>query len=318
MTDTGDRINLGISSCLLGEKVRYDGNDKRDPFLSETLAPWVDWLGVCPELEAGLGVPRPVMHLVSKKDKIRAVVTDSPEIEHTKALKTQVDKHLKAFSALHGYILKARSPSCAKDSAPVLKNEKPNGTASGVFARRLMKQFPDLPIIESERLSNPERRHNFLVRAFTLMRWNMMLETGLSSSRLLDFHQQHEQLIRCHSKGACRELQRLTEKAKNKKLKTRAAEYRALLMKTLRVRTSRKHHVKTMEGIIESVSTDIDKSTLKSLETAVSSYADEASSLEEALNTLQVIFSGLKNNPMKNSVYIAPYPKSLASLLAAQ
>lgn len=311
MNDTVERLTLGVSSCLLGDKVRYDGEHKLDDYLSKTLEPHINWVKFCPEVEAGLGVPRPAMQLEYQKNRVRAIVIESPETDHTKALKSSFDDNKDRFEKINGYILKARSPSCGRDSAPVFKNGKEKGTTSGIFTHRLIKNFPDLPVIESEVLEDATRRENFFVRSYTFARWQAMETEDMKPDDLLSFHQQHQHLIACHNQCAEKELRRLAEKAKKKKLKTRASEYRSLLMKTLRVLTSRKDHLRTLEALAAQVESDLSKSDRKKLNQTISDFGDKKTSLEEPATLLHTLVSEIKKHPLQGDAYLNTYPVDL-------
>jgi uncharacterized protein YbbK (DUF523 family) len=148
------RIRLGISACLLGDEVRYDGGHKRDAFLTTILAPLVEWVKVCPEVEVGMGTPREPIHLVNEGGGIR-LQTVTTAIDHTDSMTAFAAKRVDALAAenLSGYILKAGSPSCGL-------------AGPGLFAQALLARFPDLPIADEEQLADPEFRENFLARVF--------------------------------------------------------------------------------------------------------------------------------------------------------
>jgi uncharacterized protein YbbK (DUF523 family) len=157
-----------VSACLLGDAVRYDGGHKRDPILTIVLGPLVEWVSVCPEVEAGMGVPREPIQLVDEGGRIRLRAVRSG-IDHTDSMSAFVDAKLTALAAEHlsGYILKADSPSCGLSQVPVVR---PGGastpTGVGLFAQALLERFPELPIEDERRLADPAIRDAFLDRVF--------------------------------------------------------------------------------------------------------------------------------------------------------
>jgi uncharacterized protein YbbK (DUF523 family) len=166
------RIRLGISACLLGDEVRYDGGHKRDPFLTTVLGPLVEWVKVCPEVEVGMGTPREPIRLVDDHGVIR-LLTVTTGIDHTASMTAYSAKKMTALAAedLCGFILKAESPSCGPagvkvhpDAVPLVK------TGIGLFAQALLARFPDLPIEDEQGLAEPQRREQFLARVIACHR----------------------------------------------------------------------------------------------------------------------------------------------------
>jgi uncharacterized protein YbbK (DUF523 family) len=164
----GPRIRIGVSACLLGDQVRYDGGHKRDDFLTSVLGPLVEWVKVCPEVEIGMGIPREPIHLVQEDGRVRLRAIGSG-IDHTDAMTAFADAKAAALAAenLSGYILKADSPSCGISQVKVLQSGGVSTrTGVGLFARALRARFPELPIEDEQRLSDPAIRDAFLERVF--------------------------------------------------------------------------------------------------------------------------------------------------------
>jgi uncharacterized protein YbbK (DUF523 family) len=169
---TSGRPRVGVSSCLLGEEVRYDGGHKRDSFLADVLGEIIEWVPVCPEVEMGLGVPRPPMQLVGLGGDTR-LVTPSTGADHTAAMSAWAARRLEELAALNlsGYVLKSRSPSCGLHGVPVFDLDGESaGEGRGLFAAALATRFPDLPIAEENALADPHRRAGFLSQVLALHR----------------------------------------------------------------------------------------------------------------------------------------------------
>jgi uncharacterized protein YbbK (DUF523 family) len=173
---TPPRVRIGISACLLGEVVRYDGGHKRDDFLADVLGRFVDWVPVCPEVEMGLGTPRPPMRLVRigrAPEEIRLIVPETGD-DHTAALRTWAERRVEelATADLDGYILKSDSPSCGLEGVKLYRDLSPdNGVeptreARGLFAEALLRRLPDLPVEDEGRLRDPLLRESFISRVF--------------------------------------------------------------------------------------------------------------------------------------------------------
>jgi uncharacterized protein YbbK (DUF523 family) len=173
-----EKIRLGISSCLLGAEVRYDGGHKRDAFLTDTLGPFVEWVPVCPEVEIGLGVPRDTLRLVGDEEAPRLIVQKTGE-DLTARMQRFARARAEELAALrlHGYVLKRASPSCGLFRVRVhCENGAPSGGGRGLFAAALVERFPTLPVEEEGRLTDPAIRENFIERVFAAARWQRFLD----------------------------------------------------------------------------------------------------------------------------------------------
>jgi len=167
------RIRIGVSACLLGEEVRYDGGHKLDVFLTEVLGRFVDWVPVCPEVEAGLGTPRPAMRLVriggGTEPEVR-LIAPATAADHTEPLQSWADRRVEQLAAadLDGYVLKSRSPSCGLEGVSLYPEDggAPTLEGRGLFAEALLRRLPDLPVEEEGRLSEPRRLESFLDGVF--------------------------------------------------------------------------------------------------------------------------------------------------------
>jgi uncharacterized protein YbbK (DUF523 family) len=169
---TTGRPRLGISACLLGEKVRFDGGHKRDPFLADILAAEVEWVRVCPEVEVGMGTPRETLHLVRVHDRVRMVTTRTG-VDHTSAMHAWARQRIEslAMEELSGYVLKKGSPSCGIQGVTIYDAAgTPADEGRGLFAEALVRAFPDLPIEDEERLRDPGISHDFVKRVFEYWR----------------------------------------------------------------------------------------------------------------------------------------------------
>ncbi|MDD5712887.1 MAG: DUF523 and DUF1722 domain-containing protein [Smithellaceae bacterium] len=201
------RIKIGISACLLGEDVRYDGADKRDPFLVETMGRYVEYLPVCPEVECGLSVPREAMHLVGDPSEPR-IVTIKTGIDHTEGMLAWAGEELSCLAkeGLAGFIFKARSPSCGVMRVKLYARGRLTRKGQGIFAGALIGRFPLLPVEEDTSLYDPSVRDNFVTRVFAMRRWQ-----GLRDDRemLVRFHEDHRLLVMSHSPAHGAALEKL-------------------------------------------------------------------------------------------------------------
>jgi uncharacterized protein YbgA (DUF1722 family)/uncharacterized protein YbbK (DUF523 family) len=237
-----EKIRVGISACLLGDKVRYDGGHKLDRYIVNTLGQFFEYVPVCPEHELGLGVPREAMRLVGDPDAPR-LVTRKTGIDHTDAMvawSAQRTGEL-AGEGLRGFIFKAKSPSSGMERVKVYgTGGMPANTGVGLFARAFMERFPHLPVEEDGRLHDPVLRENFVERIFVNHRWLQLVEAGLSRGGLVDFHTRHKMLIRAHSLTHYRGLGKLVAEVKERGLEETAHAYLSMLMEALKLRATRR------------------------------------------------------------------------------
>jgi len=229
-------LRLGISACLLGQAVRWDGGHKRDPFLAATLGRFVEWVPVCPEVELGLGVPREPIRLEGDPAAPRLVAANSRR-DLTRAM-TRLARARAAELArldLVGYVFKKDSPSCGMERVRVHgEGGRPLRRGTGLFARALMERLPLLPVEDEGRLHDAALRARFIERVFAYARWKGAVAAGMTRRRLAAFHAAHERLLRANHPTACRRLGALVANAGKRPPRAVVAAYGAGFMEALR------------------------------------------------------------------------------------
>ncbi|MEM7366824.1 MAG: DUF523 and DUF1722 domain-containing protein, partial [Pseudomonadota bacterium] len=238
---------LGVSSCLLGEQVRFDGNHKRDRYLVDVLAKYLSLEPRCPEVAIGLGIPRPPIRLVATDNNVRAVGVSDDTIDATDALRTYGQEMAGSLRHLSGYVFKKDSPSCGVHGVKVYHHENgpPDRTGRGLFADEIMKYLPNLPVEEEGRLNDEGLRQNFLIRVFTYHRWQQFCETGVTVAGLTAFHTRHKFLLLAHHEPGYRELGRIVAGA-GKQLEVASRDYIELVMQTLSHRATPNKHANVL------------------------------------------------------------------------
>lgn len=246
------KIRIGISACLLGEKVRYDGGHKLDHYLTDTLGQFVEWVPVCPEVECGLPVPREAMRLVGDPDKPRLVTLRSGT-DQTDRMQRWADGRLKqlASDGLCGFVFKSRSPSSGMrgvkvHGAPGL----PARSGVGVFARAFMEYFRLMPVEDEEGLNEPSLRENFIERVFTFSRWRNFLKNDGSLRGLVEFHADHKLIILAHSPRHYTEMGRLVAHAREHGREILHNKYPALLMEGLKLQATVRKNTNVLQHIM--------------------------------------------------------------------
>ena len=239
-----DKIALGISACLLGHNVRYDGGHQHDHYLSDTLGEFFDFIPVCPEVECGLPVPRESMRLVGDLDAPRLVTTKTG-IDHTETMGRWARGRLEELAAhgLGGFIFKSKSPSSGMERVKVWGADGiPKKRGVGIFAQAFMRRFPLLPVEEEGRLHDLDLRENFIESVFLCQRWRQLLNNNPSRGGLFDFHTCHKLLIMAHDEKIYRQLGRLVASSKDFSLDTLLADYEQQMMTAMRLKTTVKKH----------------------------------------------------------------------------
>ena len=248
-----EKIKLGISTCLLGENVRYDGGHKLDRYLVNIVGDFVDWVPVCPEVECGLSTPREAMHLVGDEETPR-LVTIRSNVDHTERMLTWAEKRLDQLQAEHlcGFVFKAKSPSSGMRDIKLYTEEGMPYSKKGVglWAREFMKRFPYLPVEDEGRLNDAGIRENFIERVFVYKRWQDFLAKGGSRGGLVDFHTDHKLLIMAHSEKHMRELGKLVASPRDIPIEDLRHEYFTTLMTALALKTTVKKNVNVLMHIL--------------------------------------------------------------------
>jgi len=232
-----EKIKTGISSCLLGNKVRYDGGHKWDRYITETLGQYLEWVPVCPEVECGLPVPREAMRLIGTPGSPR-IITIRTGIDHTERMLKWSEKKLRELERenLCGFIFKSNSPSSGIGGVKVYSpSGMPSQRGTGIFGNAFLQRFPLIPAIDDGRLHDPGLRGNFIERVFAYKRWKELTGMGLSIGRLVNFHTEHKLLIMSHSQKHYAALGRFVATSKNREFHDLQSEYINLFMEGLRL-----------------------------------------------------------------------------------
>ena len=317
MTDsfpiTPQQIRIGISSCLLGEKVRFDGGHKRDPFIVDILGKYFQWVPVCPEMEMGLGAPRQTMRLEGSIETPRLITLKTNE-DLTETMQRFAAKRLTDLSTinLHGYILKKNSPSCGMQQVRVYKQKRsPQRRGRGLFARALMDRFPLLPVEEEGRLQDMRWRENFIERVFAHYRWHRLIAMQPAAEDLVYFHAQHKLTLLAHSRKHYQALGRLTAQAGTLPMQELLASYGQTFMAGLSVKATPKKHADVLVHLLGYINKQINSADKEDLITHIEAYRQESVPLVVPLTLLQHHFRRHPTPWVQNQTYLYPYPVEL-------
>jgi uncharacterized protein YbgA (DUF1722 family)/uncharacterized protein YbbK (DUF523 family) len=266
-------LRIGISACLLGDEVRFDGGHKRDRFLTDTLGPFVEWVKVCPEVEMGLGTPRETLRLVAADGTLRLITTRTG-IDHTDAMNAWSAERVGelADEQLSGYVLKKDSPSCGMARVKVYGLPMPERSGRGLFATTLMERFPNLPVEEEGRLSDPRLRENFIERVFAYRRLRDIFAGPWTTGNLIRFHTAHKMSLLSHSTTAYQALGRLVAGARGQKPSALREAYESLFMSTMAKIATPARHTNVLQHMAGHLKRLIDADSKRELQGAIDEY----------------------------------------------
>lgn len=313
MTDAvTPRIRIGISSCLLGEPVRFDGNHKHDHYLSGTLGQVFEFVPVCPEVGIGLGVPRPTIHLVGPPDAPHLIGVKIADLDVTEQMIAYGRRMARRLGDLSGYIFKSKSPSCGMERVK-LYDGKGGGSKQGIglYAREIMRVHPLLPVEEEGRLGDPLLRDNFLERVFTYHRWQRLTAQRLTPRALIDFHTRHKLALMAHGTEPYRALGRLIADAGQRPIRELADEYITGLMQALRQRATARRHTNVLMHVMGYLKQQLDRDDKGELLELIDDYRRDRVPRIAPITLLKHHFRRHPNDYIAGQTYMNPDPLEL-------
>jgi uncharacterized protein YbgA (DUF1722 family)/uncharacterized protein YbbK (DUF523 family) len=308
-----DRIRLGVSSCLLGEAVRYDGGHKHDRFLTDVLGRYVEWVPVCPEVEIGLAVPRDTLRLVGTPDAPRLVQEKTGE-DLTARMDRYADDRVRdlAALALDGYVLKRASPSCGLFRVRVYRdNGIPAADGRGLFAAALTRALPALPVEEEGRLGDAAIRENFIERVFLAARWRVFVGGRPRARDLVAFHAAHKLAVLAHSPAHYARLGRMVAATGRALTRAHLDGYGALLMEACAVRATRGRHANVLQHMAGYFKRDLAADERAELLEVIHEYRRGLVPLVVPLTLVKHHVRRLGVRYLADQVYLNPHPKEL-------
>jgi uncharacterized protein YbgA (DUF1722 family)/uncharacterized protein YbbK (DUF523 family) len=308
-----DKIKLGISSCLMGNLVRYNGQHQLDRFLTDQLGQHVAWVPVCPEVECGLPVPRETMRLVGTPETPRLVTTRSG-IDHTQKMRTWIENKLPSLEKenLCGFVFKSKSPSSGMQGVKIYTEQgMPSRQGAGLFAGAFMERFPLLPVEDEGRLNDAGLRENFIERIFVMQRWKKYAVTDGSHAGLVEFHTRHKLLLMAHSPGDLRPLGSLVAQGRRANRERLQAEYLALLMSALKLKATVRKNTNVLDHIMGYFKKQLTADEKKEMKDLIADYHAELVPLIVPVVMLRHYVRKFDEPYLKGQFYLHPHPSEL-------
>lgn len=320
-------IPVAISSCLIGEPVRFNGEHKRSRYITDVLAGYFRFQPICPEVGIGMGIPRPPVRVVAKGKEIRVRGVRDPELDVTRKLEDYADEKLAQLTGICGYILKKGSPSCGMERVRIYSADTGNiaGSGAGLYAGRIMAALGNVPFEEEGRLNDPVLRENFLCRVFTYARWQSLFESGqpdrLIYRNLEEFHRRHKLLVMSHNHAAYRRLGQIVANARPVREKGKqgqkmvsnqvAQDYLTELMSALRWKATRKKHTNVLQHLLGYLKRTLASEDKASLLASIENYRLGKVPLIVPVTLLSDYFRRYPDAYVSDQIYWQPYPAEL-------
>lgn len=313
---------IGISGCLTGAAVRFDGGHKRTEFVMDRLAQWVTFRPVCPEMAIGLPVPRPALRLVQTSvGQIRMRLSHAPHEDVTVKMADFCEEYLTGLGELSGFIVCAKSPSCGMERVRLYDEKGNRGRKEGVglFTAALMEKYPWLPVEEDGRLHDPVLRENFVERVFALHALNTLRKTGLTRRAILDFHSRYKLQLLAHHQAGYREIGPFVATLHElEDLDAFFAVYRDKLMTILKKPASRKNHTNVLMHIQGYFRNQLTMRQRGELREVILNYRAGLLPILAPMTLLKHYLAEYQDAYLLTQNYFDPYPQALALRLTIQ
>ena len=311
--DRQDKIRIGISTCLLGENVRYNGGHALDRFLKDTLGKWVEYVPVCPEVECGFGIPRETFRLVGDPVNPR-FITGRTKIDYTDRMLTWARRRVAELEGedLLGFIFKSDSPSSGMERVKVYDEKgMPQKKGVGLFARTFMEHFPMTPVEEEGRLHDPVLRENFIERIFTYKRYCDIMEGKNRIGNLVDFHSKNKLLLMAHSPKHLKQMGNLVAHAKERPVRELVDEYETLLLEAMAMKPSAAKHTNVLHHMMGYFKKELTADEKREVLEVIDEYRRGLIPLIVPVTLINHFVRKYKQAYLKAQTYLNPHPMEL-------
>ncbi|MGX5203311.1 YbgA family protein [Aliikangiella sp. IMCC44632] len=312
-------IKVGISQCLLGAKVRYDGGHRNNKFCQNELAELFDFVALCPEVGIGLPTPRKTIRLVGDIQSPRAVFSEDDGSDFTQALSDYADQHSDSIKQMSGYIFCKASPSCGTERVKVYNaSGQSEKKGMGIYAARIAKLFPNLPIEEDGRLNDPLLRDSFIKRIYVYKEWQDIQSKGIDANALYQFHARHKFTLLAHCQKIYRELGPLVASANTGDIQEIAESYISLMMQALKMPATRRNNTNVLMHLQGYLKEELASDDRTELAKCIMDYHDGIQPILAPITLLKHHFKNHPNEYISQQSFLNPYPKELAIRVVMQ
>ncbi|WP_414932927.1 YbgA family protein [Vibrio europaeus] len=307
------QIKIGISSCVLGERVRFDSGHKLSKFVTKELTPYFEFVPVCPEVGSGMPVPRPTIRLMSNEDRIALVETKEPTKEHTQAVTDYSKSKVVELEReqLCGYIVCAKSPTCGMERVKVYKKNSAENVGVGLYTNELMKAMPWLPVEEDGRLNDPVLKENFITRIYTLKDFYDSIGDEPTRGKIVAFHSRYKLTLMAHHPTSYKELGKLVANVKDYDIEEFYKRYRQGLMAAMTHRASRKNNTNVLMHLQGYFKRALSRSQKKELVQVIEDYRVGLLPLLAPLTLIKHYLAAHPDSYLENQAFLQPHPQEL-------
>ncbi len=307
------QIKIGVSACVLGQKVRFDGGHKRSNFVTDILAQHFVLQGLCPEMGIGMPSPRPAIHLVERDGDIALTDSKDQRVDHSLAMAAYFQRQRAQVAEFDGFVVAARSPSCGMERIKVFNDQGQlqHRKGRGLFTEKLMAAFPNLPVEEDGRLNDAGLKESFVTRVLAHHSYRTTVLSAPTPKALVDFHSRYKFLILAYHPGLYRELGRLVARVGSKGQSGGYQSYLALLMQALQKPADRKKHTNVLQHMQGFLKQALSQQEKRELVEKIEGYRRGYLPLMAPITLLQHHLSKHPVPYLSNQVYLQPFPYEL-------
>ncbi|BBM66395.1 hypothetical protein VA249_30410 [Vibrio alfacsensis] len=306
-------IKVGISSCVMGQRVRFDSGHKISNFVTKELDGYFSFVPVCPEVGIGMTVPRPTIRLVSNEERIALVETKNPENDHTDKMLTYSENKVNELQReqLCGYIVCAKSPTCGMERVKVYSKNNAAKEGVGLYTKTLMENMPWLPVEEDGRLNDPVLKENFITRVYCLNDFYESMGGEPTRGKIIEFHSRYKLTLMAHHPESYKSLGRLVADIASYDMDTFHSLYRLGLMKALQNRASRKNNTNVLMHLQGYFKRSLNPEEKAELATVISDYRTGLLPLLAPLTLIKHYLNAYPDEYLQKQKYIDPHPQEM-------
>ena len=305
-------LRIGVSSCVIGEEVRWNGGHSRQRYLTDMLGPFVEYVPVCPEVEVGMGVPRPTVRLVREGETIR-MIDPKNDVDWTSSMNrlSRARASELAGEDLSGFVLKKDSPTCGVFRVRIYSDSGVQRNGRGLFADALIQRLPHLPVEEEGRLNDPRIRENFVERIFAYRRVKDLFKPRWTVGDVVAFHTREKLLLRAHDERGYRELGKLVAAAKSIPRAAFADDYADRFMAVMKRQATVAKHVNVLQHMVTFLRWDGDEVGRAEMREAIADYKAGLVPLVVPVTLIRHLANRHDRQILLESSYLSPHPKEL-------